>query len=54
MFRKKETKVEFVNIMLHIYLTRQGGVALTLFIYQANITAPAHHFPKKEFYTLVR
>lgn len=31
MFRKKETKVEFVNIMLHIYLTRQGGVALTLF-----------------------
>lgn len=51
---KKETKVEFVNIMLHIYLTRQGGVALTLFIYQANISAPAHHFPKKEFYTLVR
>lgn len=21
---------------------------------QANISAPAHHFPKKEFYTLVR
>lgn len=42
------------HVTYTVCLTRQGGVALTLFIYQANISAPAHHFPKKEFYTLVR